>query len=92
MVAELVVEQEGHGVREDFTQQPACQVPQIACPHPLYTVASGELRKDRVYPVAKPGRLRKALLFGVGSLFLEEYGARSSMPKPANSCLVFGEW
>jgi hypothetical protein len=49
-----VVEQEGDGVREDLAQQPACQVPEVLGPHPLYAVASCELRKDGVDPVAKP--------------------------------------
>jgi hypothetical protein len=49
----LVVEHESHGVREDFAQQPACQVPHVARPHPLYGVALRELRKDGVYTVAK---------------------------------------
>jgi hypothetical protein len=53
-VAHLVAEQEGHVVREDLAQQPACQVPQVARPHLLYTVASHELREDDVYPVAEP--------------------------------------
>jgi hypothetical protein len=68
-----MVEQESHGVREDFAHQPACQVPPIARPHPLYAVASGELRKDGVYPVAKtaeegtPLRIWISLFGGVGS-------------------------
>jgi hypothetical protein len=48
-----MVEQESHGVREDLAQQPTHEVPQIARPHPLYGVASHELRKNGVYPVAK---------------------------------------
>jgi hypothetical protein len=87
-----MVEQEGHGVREDFAQQSAYQMPEVARPHLLYGIALCELAEDGVYPVAKPA-LRNALLFGVGSLFLEEYGARSSTPMPANnSWPVLGEW
>jgi hypothetical protein len=58
-------------MREDFPQQPACQMPQVTCPHPLYTVASGELGKDGVYPVTKPAEdgtpfgMRVSLLGGV---------------------------
>jgi hypothetical protein len=72
LVAHPRVEQEGYDVREDFAQQSACQMPQIARPHPLHGVAaSGELRKNGVYAVTKPA-LRKALLLGFGSSFLEE--------------------
>ena len=66
-----MVEQEGYGVREDFAQQPAYQMPQITRPHPLYRVASGELRKDGVYPVTQPAEegapfeIRVSLLGGV---------------------------
>src|SRR5215211_75327 len=31
-------------------------MPRAACPHPLYAVAFAELRKDGVYPVAKPAQ------------------------------------
>ena len=48
-----MVEQDGHGVREDFPKQPAHQVPKITRPYPLYGVASHQLRKNCVYPVAK---------------------------------------
>ena len=59
-------------MREDLPEQPAHQVPQIARPHPLHGVASHQLRKDGVYPVAKaaqqhaPFGARVALLGGVG--------------------------
>jgi hypothetical protein len=49
-----VVEQEGHGVREDFAQQPAGEVPHVARPHPLDGVAFRQLRKDGVYTVTEP--------------------------------------
>lgn len=49
-----MVEQEGHGVREDFAQQPARQMPEVARPHLLYGVALCELAENGVYPVAKP--------------------------------------
>jgi hypothetical protein len=48
-----VVEQEGYSVRKDLPQQPAHQVPQITCPHPLNGVASHKLRKNGVDAVAK---------------------------------------
>ena len=85
-----MVEQEGHGVREDFAHQPACQMPEIARPHLLYAIALCELAENGIYPVAKP--TEKALFFGAGSLCLEEYGARSSTPTRDNSSLVLGEW
>src|SRR5215210_2272714 len=49
-----MVEQEGHGVREDFAHQSACQMPHVARPHLLYRIALCELRKESVYAVAKP--------------------------------------
>jgi hypothetical protein len=79
-VTSSVVEQEGDGVREDFAQQPARQMPQIARPHPLHGVASGELRKDGVYPVTKPAEestpfgIRVELLGGVGGQKLYAHG------------------
>ena len=68
-----MVEQESHGVREDFAKQSACQMPEVLGPHPLYGVALCELAKDCVYPVTKPteqGALlgsRVSLLGRVGS-------------------------
>jgi hypothetical protein len=62
-----MVEQEGHGVREDLAQQSACQMPQITRPHLLYAIALGELRKNGVYPVAKPTE-QGALFWGRVSL------------------------
>ena len=68
-----MVEQEGYGVREDFAQHSACQMPQIARPHPLYAVALHKLREDGIYAVAKPAqqsaflRSRISLLGGVRS-------------------------
>jgi hypothetical protein len=53
-IAHLMVEQEGYGVREDFAQHSACQMPEGTRPHLLHAVALGELRKNGVYPVAKP--------------------------------------
>jgi hypothetical protein len=55
-VAQQMVEQKGDGVAQDLTEQAACQVPQIARPHPLYRVTLGKLRKDGVYPVAKAAK------------------------------------
>jgi len=72
LVAHPMVEQEGNSVREDFAQQPAGKMPQIARPHSLYAVALCELREDGVYPVAKtaeqsaPFGSRISLLRGVG--------------------------
>jgi hypothetical protein len=86
-----VVEQESYGVREDFAQQSACQMPEVARPHLLYGIALCELRKNGVYAVTKPTE-KGALFRGRVSFVLEEYGATSSTPIPANSCLVFGEW
>src|SRR5918999_3876377 len=68
-----MVEEEKHGVREGFAQQPARQMPHVACPHPLYGVTLHELRKDGVDPVAKtaqqsaPSRSGIFFLGGVGS-------------------------
>ena len=56
---------------QDLPKQPASQVPQVLSPHPLYAVASGELRKNGVYPVAKSAEqgtslgIRVELLGGV---------------------------
>lgn len=90
-VTHLMVEQKSYGVAEDFSQQPAGKVPEIPGPYPLYGVTCGELRKDGVYPVAKTAQVG-ALNVGAGSRFLEEYGARSSMPICTSSSLVLGEW
>ena len=48
-----MVEQEGYGVAEDLTEQPAGQVPEVSGPHLLYGVATCELAEDGVDPVAK---------------------------------------
>ena len=67
----MVVEQEGYGVREYFAQQPTSEVPEVACPHPLYGVTLGELAENGVYPVAKaaeecaPLGMRVSLLGGI---------------------------
>ena len=53
LVTHPMVEQEGYGVREDLPEQPAHLVPQIARPQPLHGVASHQLRKNGVYPLAK---------------------------------------
>jgi|SRR5215213_7292202 len=55
-MAHLVVEQECYGVREDFAQQPAGEVPQVARPHSLYGVTLRELAEEGVYPVTKPAK------------------------------------
>ena len=66
-----MVEQQGDGVREDLAQQPACQMPHVTCPYPLYGVATHELAKNSIYAVAKPAEegtplgVRVSLLSGV---------------------------
>jgi hypothetical protein len=81
----LVVEQEGYGVREDFAQQPACEMPHVARPHPLYGIALCELAENTVYPVTKPTeegtlfRGRISLLGGVWSQKLHTH-ARQLLP------------
>src|SRR5215213_2716451 len=66
-----MVEQEGHGVREDFAHQPTCQMPEVARPHLLYAIALCELAENGIYPVAKPTeesalfRRRVSLLGGI---------------------------
>ncbi len=87
-IAGPVVKQERHGMAEDLPQQPAGQVPKVLSPHPLYAVALCELREDGVDAVAKVAE--EGTSFGSGSLLLEEYGARSSMPIRHSSSLVFG--
>jgi hypothetical protein len=85
LVTELVIEQEGYGVREDFAQQSACQMPQVARPHPLYAIALCELAENGVYPVAKPTEegarfgIRVSLLGGVWSEQLDPH-ARQLLP------------
>src|SRR5215218_8547901 len=65
-----MVEHKGHGVREDFPEQPACQMPEVTRPHPLYGVTLGELAENGVYAVAKtaqqgtPSGSRISLLLG----------------------------
>jgi hypothetical protein len=51
----LVIEQEGHGVREDFAQSSLlARDARGRAPTPaLYPIALGELRKNGVYPVAR---------------------------------------
>lgn len=66
-VAAPMVEQKGKGVGEDFAQQPACQMPEVARPHPLYGVTSYQLRKDSLYPVAKTAQISAP--YGVGISF-----------------------
>ncbi len=73
-----MVEQEGHGEREDISKQPACQVPSVA--RPLHGVASRQLRKDGDYPVARsaeegtPLGIRVELLGGVWGQKLRNIG------------------
>jgi hypothetical protein len=85
-----MVEQEGHGVREDFSQQSACQMPEVPRPHLLYAVALCELAENGVYTVAKP--TEEGTLFRGRVPLLGGIRGESSTPMPANSWLVFGEW
>jgi hypothetical protein len=84
----LVVKQEGHGVREDFAQQSTSKVPEVACPDPLYGITFGELRKDGVYPVAKP--TEEGAPFWVGISFLG--GVRSQKLHTNAGQLLPGLW
>src|SRR5215218_3846476 len=74
-----MVEQERHGVREDFAQHSACQMPRVARPHLLHAVALCELAENGVYPVAKPTEegarfgIRVSLLGGVWSEQLDPH-------------------
>ena len=76
-----MVEQESHGVRENFAKQPTGKVPYVASPHPLYGVALSELRKDGVYPVTQmaqksaPFRGRVSFLGGIRSHKLHTHHA-----------------
>ncbi len=90
LITHLVVEQESHGVRKDFAQQPTRQMPQIACPHPLYEVASDELTENGVYPITKPAEEGTSL--GIRVSLLGGVGGQNSMPISASCSLVFGEW
>jgi hypothetical protein len=83
-----MVEQEGHGVREDFAKQPTCQMPEVFCPHPLYGVTSGQLRKDGIYPVAKTAQ--QSALFGVGISFLGGVGSQELNRHARQLFLRFG--
>jgi hypothetical protein len=58
---------------QDLTKQPAAgQVPEILGPHPLYRVASGELRKDGIDTVSEAAEEGTAL--GSGSSHLGRVG------------------
>src|SRR5215204_5268602 len=76
-VAAPMVEQESHGVREDFAQQPIGEVPEVARPHSLHGVTPGELRKNGVDAVAKTAQQRAA--FGSGISFLGRVGRYGQM-------------
>ena len=83
-----MVEQEGHGMREDFAQQPTGKVPEVAGPHPLYTVALGELRKDGVYSVTEAAQ--KSASFRIGISLLG--GVRSQKLYANDLQLLLGLW
>lgn len=83
-----MVEKEGYGVREDLPQQSTCQMPEVFGPHPLYTVALCELRKDSVYAVAKTAQQRAA--FGIWVSLLG--GVRGQKLYVHTLQLLFGFW
>ena len=66
----MVVEQDSNGVREDRSQQPTSQVPQISRPYSLHGVTSGELPKGDVYSVMKPAE--EGTPFGIRFTLLGE--------------------
>jgi hypothetical protein len=82
-----VVEQESHGVRENFSKQPAGEVPEVAYPHPLYAVTPGELAENGVDAVAKTAQQRAA--FGSGISFLGSVGGHKLYAHRAQE-LFFG--
>src|SRR5215203_6381274 len=84
-----MVEQESHGVREDFAQQPIGEVPEVARPHSLHGVTPGELRKNGVYSVAKTAQQRAA--FGSGISFLGRVGGQK-LYAHATHQLLLGLW
>jgi hypothetical protein len=83
-----VVEQEGHGVREDFPEQSTGKVPEIARPHSLYGITLGELTENGVDAVAKP--TQEGTPFGCGVSFLG--GVRSQKLHTHTSQLLAGLW
>ena len=91
LVARPMVEQEGQGMTQHLPQQPTRQMPEVARPHPLYGVTSGELRKDRVYSVAKPAQ-KGALVRGRVSFLGRVRGQKLHAHARQLPSLVFGEW
>ena len=89
LVAHPKVEQEGDGVAEYLAKQPARQVPEVTCPHPLYGVTSRELTENGVDAVTKTAQERAFARSRI--LFLQEYEARSSTLIRTRSCAAFGE-
>src|SRR5687768_5377846 len=65
-----MVEQESYSVREDFSQQPACKVPEVLGPHPLYGVASRKLTENGVDAVAKTAQQSASSGMGVRAFVL----------------------
>jgi hypothetical protein len=64
-------------------------VPEVACPHPLYGITLGELRKNGVYPVAKPPE--EGAPFGSGIALLTLVGREELYtPIPRQLFLRFG--
>src|SRR5215212_670745 len=61
-------------MREDFAQQSACQMPEVARPHLLYGITLCKLRKNCVYPVAKA--TQQSAAFGSWISFLRGVGSQ----------------
>lgn len=85
-VAQPTVEQERHGMAQDFPQQPAAKMPEVTSPYLLYGVAAHELRKNGVDAVAKaaqkgaPLGMRIALLVPVGDRQLDAPPSQLLLP------------
>lgn len=75
-------------MREDFTEQPTHQMPQISGPHPLYGVALGKLREDSIYPVTKAAQKRAP--FGVGISLLGGVRSQEIDTHPGQFLPCFG--
>ena len=78
-------------MRESFAQQPACQMPRVTRPHPLYRLALCELAENGVYPVTKPAT--QGARFGIRVKLVG--GVRDQMLNTHTRQLVLrvlGEW
>ena len=85
-----MAEQESHIVREDFSQQPAREMPQILGPHPLYGVASRKLAENGVDAVAKSAQ--QSALSGMGVRAFVLVGREEIDAYCSQLLLIFGEW